>query len=168
MYTRCRADPLWENLLASPSCHSECEIQDVTCQLEPLQHIVTVQLSQRCISLQRKTLKPFPPWHEYNCAEEDNWTVTFFFPTGCCLLDMQMSGADPSAFSAHGLPNTLWKQICLSPHLGGRGNLWMLCIFKFWSWRGFFQQPTQNSYRTSDAFQWNVWKRAFHCLDLLF
>lgn len=116
-------------LQASPSCHLECEIQDVTCQREPPQHIVAMQLSQRYICLPGETLKLLPPWDEYNCAEQDNLTVTLF-PTAWCLLDMQNSGADPRTFSACWLPSTLREQIPLSPHLRGRG---MLFIFKLWS-----------------------------------
>ena len=68
-----------EKTLWYPSCHSECEIQDMTCQDEPLQHIVAMQLSRRYISLQRKAFEPFPWWNEYKCRAPSHLNVIFFF-----------------------------------------------------------------------------------------
>lgn len=66
-----------EKTLWYPSCHSECEIQDMTCQDEPLQHIVAMQLSLRYISLQRKAFKLFPWWNEYKCTAQSHLNVIF-------------------------------------------------------------------------------------------
>lgn len=71
--------PHCEKALWYPSCHSECEIQDMTCQDEPLQHIVAMQLSVRYISLQRKAFKLFPWWNEYKCTAP----VTFEYVCVC-------------------------------------------------------------------------------------
>lgn len=61
-----------------PSCHSDCEIQDMTCQDEPLQHIVAMQLSLGYTSLQRKAFKVFPWWDECRCTAPRTLKCYFF------------------------------------------------------------------------------------------
>lgn len=101
-----------EKTLWYPSCHSECEIQDMTCRDEPLQHIVAMQLSRRYISLQRKAFKPFPWWNEYKCRALSHSNVIFFFLTGWSALNMQMGGSAPSASYHLWLLSIFWRQIC--------------------------------------------------------
>lgn len=125
--TRCE-ETLWH-----PSCHSECEIQNMTCQEEPLQHIVAMQLSLKYINLQRKTFKLVPRGSIYKCTAPVTLNVTF--STGSSLLNKQMSGNDPSTSSSLWLLSIFWRQT---------GSAFLLvCV---WEGHGVFASHTHLNY----------------------
>lgn len=106
----------------------------MTCQDEPLQHIVAMQLSRRHISLQRKAFEQFPWWNEYKCRAPSLLNVIFFFPTGWSALNMQMARSDPSAslsslIAEHFLEADLFS-ISLHLYLRGLGSVWKPDRFK--------------------------------------
>lgn len=67
-----------------PSCHSECEMQDVPCQDEPLQRIVALQLSVRYINLPRKAFRLFPWWDELQMHGSGHFWMWFLFSSLVC------------------------------------------------------------------------------------
>lgn len=105
----------------------------MTCQDEPLQHIVAMQLSQRYISLQRKAFEPFPWWNEYKCRAPSHLNVIFFyfFLTGWSALNMQMGASDwGSSLIAECFLEADLFSISLHLYLRGLGSIWKPDRFK--------------------------------------
>lgn len=133
----------------------------MTCQDELLRHIVAMQLSLKCVSLQRKTFKLFPRWNEYKCKAPLTLNVTF--STGSSTLNKQRSGNDPRTSSPLWLLSIFWGQtvsvfllVCIWERQGIFANYTHLnyALLSF-----SFINKDKNCYRSPKIFQWNVCKR---------